>query len=59
MGAQVRDTMMKISGTKPEHLPLSDDIREVKKSLKKTKNTFQKIDQQKKTNLETKKEKNS
>lgn len=36
VGKQVRNAMMEISGTRPEDLPLSDDIQVVKKSLKST-----------------------
>lgn len=36
VGQQVRNAMMEISGTKPEDLPLAEDIKHVKKSLKTT-----------------------
>jgi DNA-damage-inducible protein D len=36
VGRQVRKAMQEMSGTRPEDLPLSDDIKSVKKQLKKT-----------------------
>lgn len=36
VGRQVRKAMMEISGTRPEDLPLSDDIKQVKSQLKST-----------------------
>ncbi|MCU0428313.1 MAG: damage-inducible protein D, partial [Candidatus Kapabacteria bacterium] len=48
VGREVRHTMQKISGTKPEHLPLSDDIQAVKKELKQTQKKFKQLDTPKK-----------
>ena len=36
IGKQVRKAMIEMSGTRPEDLPLSDDLQDVKKRLKKT-----------------------
>lgn len=44
VGAQVRKAMMDISGTRPEDLPLAEDIKSVKKSLKSTHRKFKQID---------------
>ncbi|MFA5323139.1 MAG: BRO family protein [Smithella sp.] len=44
VGAQVRKAMMDISGTRPEDLPLEEDLKTVKKSLKDTPRKFKKID---------------
>ena len=44
VGHEVRETMKRISGTEPEHLPLADDIRQIKSGLKKTGKEFAKID---------------
>ncbi|MCK9392176.1 MAG: hypothetical protein M0Q01_11500 [Syntrophales bacterium] len=44
VGAQVRKAMMDISGTRPEDLPLAEDLKDVKKSLKQTHKKFRKID---------------
>jgi DNA-damage-inducible protein D len=44
VGAQVRKAMMDISGTRPEDLPLAEDLKSVKKSLKSTHKKFKKID---------------
>lgn len=43
-GKIVRDTMEKISGTRPESLPPSQDIREVQKKLKGSAREFRKLD---------------
>lgn len=48
VGREVRHTMQKISGTKPEHLPLSDDIQAAKKELKQTQKKFKQLDTPKK-----------
>jgi DNA-damage-inducible protein D len=37
VGVKVRHTMIEISGTTPENLPIAEDIKEVKKELKQTK----------------------
>lgn len=44
VGRQVRKAMMEISGTRPEDLPLVEDLKDVKKSLKQTHKKFKKID---------------
>lgn len=44
VGAEVRQTMIKISGTRPEDLPLAEDLRVVKSELKKTQRKFHKLD---------------
>lgn len=44
VGQEVRKTMQRISGTTPERLPLTDDIRAVKSGLKKAGKEFAKID---------------
>ncbi|WP_193771468.1 hypothetical protein [Candidatus Magnetaquicoccus inordinatus] len=41
----VREAMQKIGGQKPEDLPLSDDIRQVKIGIKRTHKEFKKMDQ--------------
>jgi len=47
VGRKVRETMIELSGTPPEHLPLSEDIKEVKRSLKSTHKDFKKLDKPK------------
>ena len=44
VGHEVRETIKRISGTEPEHLPLADDIRQIKSGPKKTGKEFAKID---------------
>ncbi|WP_133512721.1 damage-inducible protein D, partial [Candidatus Thiosymbion oneisti] len=44
VGKKVRQTMVELSGTLPEDLPLSEDIKEVKRSLKSTHKDFKKLD---------------
>ncbi len=44
VGREVRQTMHRISGTLPEHLPLSKDIKKVRSGLKRTNKEFAKID---------------
>lgn len=44
VGREVRQSMIRISGVTPEHLPAVADIREVKKGLKTTYRGLQKID---------------
>ncbi len=48
VGKQVRGAMLDISGTPPEQLPLSEDVNNVKKSLKATHKKLKKIDVPKK-----------
>jgi DNA-damage-inducible protein D len=48
VGVKVRHTMIEISGTNPENLPVADDIKEVKKELKLTNKKFLKMDDKKK-----------
>ena len=49
VGAKVRRTMIELSGTPPEYLPVKEDIKEVRKGLKTTQREFNKIDKAKKT----------
>lgn len=44
VGRTVRDTMRRISGTVPEHLPLAEPIQEVKKKLKVTGRKLKELD---------------
>lgn len=44
VGATVRETMVKISGTAPEHLKVAAPIREVKKAIKSTSQRFRELD---------------
>lgn len=44
VGKQVRKAMLEISGTRPEELPLAEDIKKVKSGLKQTHKKFKKID---------------
>ena len=44
VGQTVRKTMMEISGTPPEQLPISDHIKDVRKTLKETNKRFKKLD---------------
>lgn len=46
VGKRVRATMQELSGTVPEDLPIADDIRTVKKGLKKTQKEFARLDTQ-------------
>lgn len=48
VGRKVRDTMIEISGTSPENLAPHEDIKEVRKSLKKQGKELKKIDSGKK-----------
>lgn len=48
VGRKVRNTMLEISGVRPENLPISQDITDVKRELKKTQKEFIKIDKTKK-----------
>jgi len=40
--------MIDLSGTRPESLPISNDIKDVRRGLKKTEKEFAKLDAQKK-----------
>ena len=53
VGKQVRRTMIEISGQRPEHLPLAEPIKDVKKTLKSTSKQFQKLDHHKPNTDET------
>lgn len=44
VGREVRNTMIKISGTTPESLPLQNDIKKVKKGIKVTHKELTKLD---------------
>jgi DNA-damage-inducible protein D len=44
VGRKVRQTMLEISGTVPEQLPKSEDIKKVKSALKSSHTDFKKID---------------
>ncbi|MCY1462029.1 hypothetical protein D9M71_797550 [compost metagenome] len=48
VGKAVRDTMISISGTRPETLPPARNIKEVKGDLKASSKEFKKLDQPKK-----------
>ena len=48
VGRKVRETMIEISGNKPEDLPLVSDIRQVKSAIKSSKKEFEKLDSPKK-----------
>jgi DNA-damage-inducible protein D len=48
VGRKVRETMIDISGTLPEYLPPSEDIKNVKKDLKKINKGFENLDSTKK-----------
>ncbi len=48
VGKEVRNTMIRISGTAPEDLPPAEDIKTVHKELKKTHRGFKKLDSTKK-----------
>jgi DNA-damage-inducible protein D len=52
VGSQVRQTMEKISGTKPENLPIDTDIKAVKSDIKSTQKEFLKLDKSKKQTAE-------
>lgn len=47
VGKTVRKTMIDISGTTPESLPLCEDIKKVKSSIKASKKDFDKLDRKK------------
>jgi DNA-damage-inducible protein D len=44
VGRRVRKTMIEISGTHPEALPPAEDIRKLRRGLKKTEKEFAKLD---------------
>jgi DNA-damage-inducible protein D len=44
VGRKVRKTMQEISGTTPENLPASEDMRKVKSAIKSSQKDFAKID---------------
>lgn len=44
VGRTVRDTMIRISGTKPESLPPAKDLKEVKSGLKRSQKEYTKLD---------------
>jgi DNA-damage-inducible protein D len=44
VGREVRNTMIRLSGTRPEHIPAVGDINEVRSSLKQTHRSLKKID---------------
>jgi DNA-damage-inducible protein D len=44
VGRTVRKTMMELSGTPPEHLPLAEPIKDVKKKLKEANKKFKQLD---------------
>jgi DNA-damage-inducible protein D len=48
VGKAVRNTMMRLSSTRPELLPAAPDIKKVQSGLKKTRREFGKIDDKKK-----------
>lgn len=47
VGAKVRQTMYELTGTKPEQLPIRNDIKKVKGDLKSSHNEFKKLDSKK------------
>jgi DNA-damage-inducible protein D len=52
VGQQVRKTMEEISGTRPENLPIENDINTVKSAIKSTQKEFLKLDKSKKQSKE-------
>ena len=44
VGSQVRDAMIKISGKKPENIPPSEPIKDVRKKIKGTNKSFKRLD---------------
>jgi DNA-damage-inducible protein D len=48
VGRKVRQTMVELSGVRPEELPIEGDIKTVKKGLKATQREFKKLDGAKK-----------
>ena len=51
VGRKVRETMMEISGTRPEALPIRDDIKKVKSAIKASHKDFKKLDNKRKKEL--------
>ena len=47
VGQKVRKTMIELSGTSPEDLPIAEPIRDVKKALKDTNKKFRNLDKPK------------
>src|ERR1019366_4017558 len=47
VGKAVRNTMMRISSTRPELLPPAQDIKKVQSGLKRTRKEFGKLDEKK------------
>jgi DNA-damage-inducible protein D len=47
VGSVVRGTMLRTSGTAPENLAITEDIKKVRSKLKKASREFKKIDRQK------------
>jgi DNA-damage-inducible protein D len=47
VGREVRGTMIRTSGTRPENLPIAEDIKKVKGKLKRANKELQRIDQPK------------
>jgi DNA-damage-inducible protein D len=56
VGRKVRKTMQEISGTNPESLPISQDIKQVRTGLKSTHRQLKKIDANKSPGSRTKKQ---
>ena len=48
VGREVRQTMIRTSGTYPENLPLAEDIKKVRSKLKRANRELQKLDAPKK-----------
>jgi DNA-damage-inducible protein D len=48
VGGKVRKTMRELSGTRPEDLPIAEDIKQVKSSLKRIHREFVKLDEKRK-----------
>jgi DNA-damage-inducible protein D len=48
VGREVRDTMIRISGTRPEELPVAEDIKKVRSSLKGVRKGMAKLDKPRK-----------
>lgn len=48
VGQEVRNTMKKISGVVPEHLPMHEDIKNIKKEIKSKAKELKKLDNKKK-----------
>ena len=52
VGRKVRDTMISLSGTRPEALPPASDLRQVQKGIKRSQREYQKLDAPKKKGKE-------